>query len=129
MTFLEQTGTQIARTRRQFLRDAAGIAFGASLARSPLARAAAIPTNRKVVVITFGGGARDQETFAPEGQENVPNMLRDLIPRATFFTQVVNRGILGSLRRHCQSRHRGLRDDQQLCVVASGKSNGFRVLP
>jgi hypothetical protein len=48
-----------------------------------------------VVVITFGGGARDQETFAPEGQENVPNMLRDLIPRATFFTQVVNRGILG----------------------------------
>jgi hypothetical protein len=47
------------------------------------------------VVITFGGGARDQETFAPEGQENVPNMLRDLIPRATFFTQVVNRGILG----------------------------------
>ncbi len=46
-------------------------------------------------MITFGGGARDQETFAPEGQENVPNMLRDLIPRATFFTQVVNRGILG----------------------------------
>jgi hypothetical protein len=95
MTFLEQTGIQIARTRRQFLRDAAGIAFGASVARSPLARAATIPTNRKVIVITFGGGARDQETFAPEGQENVPNMLRDLIPRATFFTQVVNHGILG----------------------------------
>jgi len=25
-----------------------------------------------VVTPTFGGGARDQETFAPEGQENFP---------------------------------------------------------
>ena len=47
------------------------------------------------MVVTFGGGARDQETFAPEGQENIPNMMRELIPRATFFTQVVNHGILG----------------------------------
>jgi hypothetical protein len=50
---------------------------------------------RKVVVVTFGGGARDQETFAPEGQENIPHLMRELIPQATFFTQVVNRGILG----------------------------------
>jgi hypothetical protein len=47
------------------------------------------------VVITFGGGARDQETFAPEGQENIPHLMGELIPQATFFTQVVNRGILG----------------------------------
>ena len=95
MTLPEATSLQISRTRRDFLRDAAGVVLGASLARSPLARAATLPNNRKVIVITFGGGARDQETFAPEGQENVPNMLRDLIPRATCFTQVVNRGILG----------------------------------
>lgn len=94
MTMLEQVGRQISRTRRDFLRDAAGLVLGASMLRSPLARAATAK-DQKVVVITFGGGARDQETFAPEGQENVPNMLRDLIPRATFFTQVVNRGILG----------------------------------
>ena len=50
---------------------------------------------RKVVVITFGGGARDQETFAPEGQENIPHLMSELIPQSTFFTQVVNRGILG----------------------------------
>ena len=50
---------------------------------------------RKIVVITFGGGARDQETFAPEGQENIPHLMRELIPQSTFFTQVVNRGILG----------------------------------
>ncbi|HKR86034.1 MAG TPA: hypothetical protein VJS37_17875 [Terriglobales bacterium] len=95
MTRLEEWSCQISRTRREFLRDAAGIALGTAALRSPLARAAALPRNKKAVVITFGGGARDQETFAPEGQENVPNMLRDLIPQSTFFTQVVNHGILG----------------------------------
>ena len=62
---------------------------------SPWARAATSTLKRKVVVVTFGGGARDQETFAPEGQENIPHLMRELIPQATFFTQVVNRGILG----------------------------------
>jgi hypothetical protein len=47
------------------------------------------------VVVTFGGGARDQETFMQEGQENIPHLMQDLIPQASFFTQVVNRGILG----------------------------------
>jgi hypothetical protein len=95
MKRLEEFSRQISRTRREFLRDATGIALGTAALRSGLARAAARPRNKKVVVITFGGGARDQETFAPEGQENVPNMLRELIPRSSFFTQVVNRGILG----------------------------------
>jgi hypothetical protein len=94
MTLRDQT-SQISRTRREFLRDAVGVSLGTTILRSPWMRAAVVPKDKKVVVITFGGGARDQETFAPEGQENVPNMLRDLIPRATFFTQVVNRGILG----------------------------------
>src|SRR5205814_6346203 len=91
----DQISHAISRSRREFLRDAAGLTLGSTLLRSPLARATAVSKNRKVVVITFGGGARDQETFAPEGQENVPNMMHELIPRATFFTQVVNRGILG----------------------------------
>lgn len=95
MTQLDQIANGIARTRREFLRDAAGVTLGSTLLRSRFARAAAFQKRRKVVVITFGGGARDQETFAPEGQGNVPNMLSNLIPRATFFTQVVNRGILG----------------------------------
>ena len=95
MRAFDQISHAISRNRREFLRDAAGLTLGSTLLRSPLARATAVSKNRKVVVITFGGGARDQETFAPEGQENVPNMMRSLIPRATFFTQVVNRGILG----------------------------------
>src|SRR2546429_7174705 len=83
-------------TRREFLRGAAGVALGSSLLPSSLiARTGISARKRKVVVITFGGGARDQETFAPEGQENVPHLLRELAPQSTFFTQVVNRGILG----------------------------------
>jgi hypothetical protein len=45
--------------------------------------------------VTFGGGARDEETFAPEGQENIPNLLHTLAPQSTFNAQVINHGILG----------------------------------
>jgi len=87
---------QLAWTRREFLRCTAGIALGSSLLPSSLsARTGIAASKRKVIVITFGGGARDQETFAPEGQENIPHLMRELIPQSAFFTQVVNRGILG----------------------------------
>jgi hypothetical protein len=66
-----------------------------ALLRPPLLRAFALPRARKAVVVTFGGGARDDETFAPDGQDNIPHMLAELAPRSTFFTQVINRGILG----------------------------------
>jgi len=87
---------QLSFTRREFLRSAAGVSLGGSLLGSGLLARTGIPQKkRKVVVITFGGGARDQETFAPEGQENIPHLMRELIPQSTFFTQVINRGILG----------------------------------
>jgi len=62
---------------------------------SPFVHGQAAAKKRKVIVITFGGGARDQETFAPEGQENIPHMLHELAPQSSFFTQVMNQGILG----------------------------------
>ena len=84
-----------AYSRREFLRSAAHLTLGSALVHSsPFVFGASVP-KRKVVVITFGGGARDQETFAPEGQENIPHLMRELIPQSSFFTQVVNRGILG----------------------------------
>jgi hypothetical protein len=92
----EDPARRLAVSRRDFLRNGAGLALGSALLGSgTLARAAMASRNRKVVVITFGGGARDQETFAPEGQGNIPHLMGELIPRSTFFTQVVNRGILG----------------------------------
>jgi hypothetical protein len=91
-----QISRQLAFTRRDFLRSAAGVALGGALLPSSVLGHSGIPAKkRKVVVITFGGGARDQETFAPEGQENIPHLMRELIPQSSFFTQVVNRGILG----------------------------------
>jgi hypothetical protein len=91
----QEIAHRLAFTRRDFLRSAAGVALGSTLLHSPIALAGAAMKRRKVVVITFGGGARDQETFAPEGQENIPHLMREMIPQSTFFTQVVNRGILG----------------------------------
>jgi hypothetical protein len=85
----------ISWSRREFLRMAGGATAAAMLpAFSPL-RAMAVRKGQKAVVVTFGGGTRDEETFMPEGQENIPHLLGDFIPQGTFFTQVVNRGILG----------------------------------
>jgi hypothetical protein len=84
----------VGSTRREFLR-AAGAGAGAALFGFGPLKAMNVPKGRKVIVVTFGGGARDEETFMPDGQENIPHLLTELIPRSTFFTQVVNRGILG----------------------------------
>jgi len=90
------SAAQLVSSRRDFLRTCAGIAAGgAFLGPSPLVRAEPARRKRKVIVITFGGGARDQETFSPEGQENIPHMLEELAPQSSFFTHVSNQGILG----------------------------------
>ncbi len=94
-----QTPREIAEaiswSRRDFLRLATGASVGSALLSFAPLKALALPRSRKVVVVTFGGGARDEETFMPDGQENIPHLLTELIPQSTFFTQVVNRGILG----------------------------------
>ena len=91
-----ETSRRIACSRREFLRVAAGVGLASStMGFTPLLHALNPRKNKKCVVVTFGGGARDQETFAAEGQENIPNLIKYFIPQATFFPQVVNRGILG----------------------------------
>jgi hypothetical protein len=95
-SLISRSPRNLSWSRRDFLRDAASLTLGSSLLPgSLLTRSGVVQRDRKVVVITFGGGARDQETFAPEGQENIPHLMKELIPQSAFFTQVVNRGILG----------------------------------
>lgn len=90
-----ETAWQLGRSRRDFLRDA-GLVLGSSLVGgSPFLHGAALAKKRKMIVVTFGGGARDQETFAPEGQENIPHLLQELAPQSSFFTHMSNQGILG----------------------------------
>ena len=83
-------------SRRDFLRGATGAALGSALiGASPFVYGETARQKRKIIVITFGGGARDQETFAPEGQHNIPHLLNELAPQSSFFTHVTNQGILG----------------------------------
>jgi hypothetical protein len=92
---LAQYARERSGTRRDFLRALSRASAATSLLSFSPMRAALIPRGIKTVVVTFGGGARDEETFAPEGQRCIPHLLTQLIPEATFYTQVVNRGILG----------------------------------
>ncbi len=86
----------IASSRRDFLRMATGASLGTTFfSLSSSTQLSAATRSPKAIVVTFGGGSRDDETFAEDGQENIPHLLTELIPRATFFTRVVNRGILG----------------------------------
>lgn len=94
-SLLEESRRQSIR-RRDFIRAVSGAGAAARwFGVGPTKLSAAGPGKPKVVIVTFGGGARDDETFALEGQRNIPNILNELIPQGTFFTRVVNRGILG----------------------------------
>jgi len=92
---LSTISAAISLNRRNFLRAVTGGSAAAAIFGSKQLCAATAPHGKKAVVVTFGGGARDEETFMPDGQENIPHLLNELLPQATFFSQVVNRGILG----------------------------------
>ncbi len=90
------TSQSLSRSRRDFLR----LAVGATAVAAPVfgygtGNPLTLAQTPKAVVVTFGGGARDEETFMPDGQENIPHLLGELIPQSTFYTQVINKGILG----------------------------------
>src|SRR6201996_6813318 len=85
----------ISWSRREFLRAATGATAATMLSAFAPLRAMAMRKGQKAVVVTFGGGTRDEETFMPDGRENIPHLLREFVPQGTLFTQVVNRGILG----------------------------------
>lgn len=48
---------------------------------------------RKVIIVTFGGGVRYSETFAPEGLQNIP-ALKAMRPQGFFFHSCSNAGVL-----------------------------------
>ncbi len=82
-------------SRREFLRLASACTATSAVSSTLPLHALAGSPGQKVVIVTFGGGARDEETFAPDGQENIPGLLKTLLPQSTFYGQVINRGILG----------------------------------
>lgn len=85
----------IAFNRRNFLRFAAGTRTLSGFLGTNSLHGTAASRPKKSIVVTFGGGARDDETFMPDGQENIPHLLTELMPQSMFFSRMVNRGILG----------------------------------
>src|SRR5207248_2130096 len=51
--------------------------------------------DRRAIVVTFGGGARYQDTFAPEGWPNIPHLVSDLAPKGILYPQAFNQGLTG----------------------------------
>src|SRR5437660_4701458 len=49
--------------------------------------------SNKVIIVTFGGGVRYSETFAPEGLRNIPRLV-GLRPKGYFFNSCINSGVL-----------------------------------
>jgi hypothetical protein len=47
----------------------------------------------KIIIVTFGGGVRYSETFAPEGLRNIPRLVT-LRPDGYFFKNCINSGVL-----------------------------------
>ncbi len=76
-------------SKRQFLQAA-----GLSVANRIVTQGAEpAESARKVIIVTFGGGVRYSETFAPEGARNIPR-LSELKGEGRFFRDCRNLGVL-----------------------------------
>jgi hypothetical protein len=82
-------------SRRDFLLSTLGAGASLCCSRPLRGMGSAAAAKQKAIIITFGGGARDDETFSVDGQQYIPHLLNTLAPQSCFFTQVINRGILG----------------------------------
>jgi hypothetical protein len=80
-------------TKRAFLK-LAGLSIAPRIAPSFLLQGETIQTkSRKVIIVTFGGGVRYAETFAPEGLHNIPR-LAAMRPKGFFYRNCINAGVL-----------------------------------
>ncbi len=78
--------------KRDFLK-LAGLVIADRIAPRWLRAVQTTPSDRKVIIVTFGGGCRYQETFAAEGLRNVPRLVA-LKDSGMFFKNCVNHGVL-----------------------------------
>ena len=80
-------------TKRRFV-QLAGLSIANRIVPGPLLGqpSAKRPAN-KVIIVTFGGGVRYSETFAPEGLRNIPRLV-ELRKQGYFFKSCINSGVL-----------------------------------
>jgi hypothetical protein len=78
-------------SRRQFLSAAVhlGAALGgANLVERCLASAPPAHTQRKLIVVLFGGGTRSSESIDDPTHRYIPHLWNEMIPRAALFTNI-----------------------------------------
>lgn len=80
-------------TKRGFLRLAGLSIAPRILPRWLLGDTVGTKPGRRVIIVTFGGGVRYSETFAPEGLRNIPR-LAGMRPQGFFFRSCINAGVL-----------------------------------
>ena len=51
--------------------------------------------DRRVIVVTFGGGVRYEDTLAPEGWVNIPHLATDLVPQGLVYPVARHEGLTG----------------------------------
>jgi hypothetical protein len=81
-------------SKRRFL-QLAGLSISSRILPG-WSRAQERPSRRSgnnVIIVTFGGGVRYSETFAPEGLHNIPHLV-SLRPEGYFFKSCINAGVL-----------------------------------
>src|SRR5579871_5144938 len=81
-------------SKRTFLRAAGLLAAGALLPQARAFQGPPHPTGpgHKIILVVIGGVRRD-ETFSPEGFENVPHLTQDLLPQSLFYRHARNEGV------------------------------------
>ena len=96
----------LSATRRQTLQFLAACMADWALPRSLLAqhaqakRAAASITGRtrperRVIVVTFGGGVRFEDTLAPQGWVNIPHLANEIVPQGLVYPRARYEGSTG----------------------------------
>ncbi|HJZ74963.1 MAG TPA: hypothetical protein VKE51_24680 [Vicinamibacterales bacterium] len=58
-------------------------------------RRSARPRDRRVIVVTFGGGVRYEDTLAREGWVNIPHLASDLVPQGLVYPVARHEGLTG----------------------------------
>ena len=79
--------------RRDLLRGAAALLADALIPRARVPRRGG--TGTRAIVVTFGGGVRWEDTFAPEGWPNIPHLVSELVPQGLFFPEARYDGLTG----------------------------------
>jgi hypothetical protein len=83
--------------RREVLRVLAACLADLWLPRRVFAqlRPRAVKPERRVIVVTFGGGVRYEDTLAPEGWVNVPHLTSELVPQGLVYPVARYEGLTG----------------------------------